>query len=280
MTLSRRDFLALLPMLPALAAAADAPLRLGIVPYLTPRRLVTLYRPLNALLERTLERPVVISSAPSYASHLERLRAGEYDVTADSLPIARIATRELGHVALARTRVALLPVLVRAADRPLANVAALRGGTVVVSDRLAALTLIGLRYLRDHGLAPGQDVRVVSAGTHANAFNRLLAGEADAAVVSRTAIRQLEPALVERTAIMAELPSALAAVVYHVAPRLAVEAGRLSEAMLEFAERSPEGRAFIGELGHVGLLPVGGELAAADPLVVEFYHQLALREER
>lgn len=281
MTFSRRTFLAGLPalwMLPALAA--EGPVRFGIIPYLTPRRLVTLYRPISALFERTLGRPVELSSAPGYASHVERLRAGEYDLAADSLPIARIAVRELGHLPLARTRVPLQPVLVAAQARPLSGIGALRGGTVVVSDRLAALTLIGLRYLRDQGLVPGRDVRIVVAGTHANAFNRLLAGEADAAVVSRTAIRQTEPALVERTTVVAELPAALAAVVYHAAPRLAAAVPRLIDAMIEFSEHTPEGRAFIADLGHEGLLRAGAELAAADPLVTEFYRQVAAGDER
>jgi len=282
MTYSRRTFLAGLPalwMLPALAAV-EAPVRFGIVPYLTPRRLVTLYRPMSGLVERTLGRPVELSSAPGYASHLERLRAGEYDLAADSLPIARIAERELGHLPLARTRVPLQPVLIAARARPLARTAALRGGSVVVSDRLAALTLIGFRYLRDQGLVPGRDVRIVVAGTHANAFSRLLAGEADAAVVSRTAMRQTAPALVERTMVVTELPAALAAVVYHAAPRLAAEAPRLAAAMIDFAENTPEGRTFIGDLGHGGLLPVGAELATADPLVTEFYRQMSVRDDR
>lgn len=282
MTATRRAFLAGLPALTLLPllARAEGPLRFGIVPYLTPRRLVALYRPAAALFERVLQQPVEISSAPGYASHFERLSRGEYDLVADSLPIARIAVRELGHIPLARTRTPLRPVLVRAVDHPLDGVGALRGGAVAVSDRLAALTLIGLRYLRDKGLTPGRDVQVVVAGTHANAFNRLLAGEAQAAVVSRTAIRQMEPALVERTVVMAELPAALSAVVYHAAPRLVRDAPQLSGAMLEFAAKTPEGRSFIAELGHEGLLPCGPELAGADPLVTEFYRQLAVHDGR
>ena len=282
MSYSRRRFLTSLTMLGGALASpafASSGLRFGIVPYLTARRLANLYQPMRELFEITFGRAVEISSAPSYAVHLQRLRAGEYDIVADSLPIARIAQRELGHIPVARTRVPLQPVMVTSRNRPLRSVTALRNGRVAVSDRLAALTLLGLRYLRDQGLVPGRDVRIVTSGSHANAVERLLAGDADAAVISRTAMAQLAPETVAQIAIVANLPTALSAVVYHVSPRLAPEAPLLTRAMIDFAERNPRGQTFIAELGHQGLLPVAGELTGVDPLVTEFYRQLSAEEE-
>jgi ABC-type phosphate/phosphonate transport system substrate-binding protein len=278
MNLDRRDFVLLLAAGAAAGfspARAAAPLKFGVVPYLTARRLATLYEPARDLFERELERPVLFSSAPDYAAHLERLRAREYDLVADSLPVARLAQREFGYVPIARTKVPLLPVLVvPAAASGKDDLEAFRGKTIAVSDRLAALTIVGLRYLRDNGLQPNRDVKVRVAGSHANAVQLVLAGEASAAVVSRTTLKQIDPALAAQLRVLRELPQALSAVVYTVAPQLAARAGLLSRAFLDFAENAPPGRAFIESLGHQGLLPVGAELAKADPLVVEFYRQL------
>jgi len=278
MSLDRRHFL-LLAAMAAFGRHAGAqnpvvPLRFGVVPYLTARRLATLYEPARTFFERELARPVQFSSAPDYAVHLERLRRHEYDLVADSLPVARLAQRELGYLPIARTQVPLLPILITAVDNPLRTAEELRGRAVAVSDRLAALTLVGLRFLRDRGLHPGKELVVRVAGSHANAIQRVLAGEAAAAIVSRTALKQIEPALAARVKVVLDLPPALSAVVYAVAPALADKATALGRRLIDFASVDSAGKAFIESLGHQGLLTVGRELEQVDPLVVEFYRQL------
>lgn len=255
-----------------------APLRFGVVPYLTARRLATLYEPARVFFERELSRPLQFSSAPDFAVHLERLRKHEYDLVADSLPIARLAQRELGYLPIARTRATLEPILVVAVDSPLRTLEGLRGRAVAVSDRLATLTLIGLRFLRDHGLQPGKDVAVRIAGNHANAVQRMLAGEAAAAIVTRTSLKQMEPALAARVRVVIDLPKALSPVVFSVAPTLAAKAPALGRRLIEFAAVDPAGKAFIESLAFLGLLAVGNELEQVDPLVVEFYRQLGLAD--
>lgn len=278
MSLDRRHFL-LLTALAAFGRHASAqspavPLRFGVVPYLTARRLATLYEPVRSFFERELSRPVQFSSAPDYAVHLERLRKHEYDLVADSLPVARLAQRELGYLPIARTQIPLQPILITAVDSPLRRPEDLRGRAVAVSDKLAALTLVGLRFLRDRGLQPGKEVVVRVAGSHANAIQHVLAGEAAAAIVSRTALKQVEPALTARVKVILDLPPALSAVVYTVAPTLSDKASVLGRRLIEFASVGSVGKAFIESLGHQGLLPVGRELEQVDPLVVEFYRQL------
>lgn len=275
MNIQRRQWL----LLAALAAGADrghaaATLRFGVVPYLTARRLATLYEPARNLFEQALGRPVAFSSAPDYTVHLQRLREQAYDLVADSLPVARLAQRELGYVPIARTVVPLQPILVTGEGKALASVSALRGQTVAVSDRIAALTLVGLRFLRDHGLQPDKDVTIKVAGSHVNAIQRVLTGEAAAAIVSRTTLKQIEAPLASRVRLVMALPQALSAVVYTVSPALAAQAPALAQRLLAFAKQAPEGTAFIEALGHEGLVPAGREMAQVDPLVVEFYRQL------
>lgn len=278
MSLDRRHFLQLAALAAfgrhASAQTPAASLRFGVVPYLTARRLATLYEPVRAFFERDLARPVQFSSAPDYAVHLERLRKREYDLVADSLPVARLAQRELGYLPIARTQAPLQPILVAALGSPLGTPEELRGRAVAVSDRLAALTLVGLRFLRDRGLQPGKDVAVRVAGSHANAIQRVLAGDADAAIVSRTALKQVEPALAARVKVVLDLPPALSAVVYAVAPALADKAAALGRRLIDFSSADAAGKALIESLGHQSLLPVGRELEQVDPLVVEFYRQL------
>lgn len=275
MNLHRRHLILLAPLALALReVAAATPLRFGVVPYLTARRLATLYEPARVFFEKELGRAVQFSSAPDYAVHLDRLRAREYDLVADSLPVARLAQRELGYTPIARTVAPLSPIMVMAEGKSFRSVAELKGQTVAVSDRIAALTLVGLRYLRDRGLRPDQEVTVKVAGSHANAIQRVLAGEAAVAIVSRTTLKQIEPALASKVRVVQELPEALSAVVYTVSPALAKQAAALSKNLLGFAAQDPTGKAFVESLGHQGLVAAGPEMVQVDPLVVEFYRQL------
>lgn len=263
-------------VLPLRAQSAATPLRFGVVPYLPARRLAVLFEPVRAFFERQLQTPVQFHLAPDYAAHLDMLRRRDYDLTADALIFSRIAQRQFGYLPLARTQAPLQPVLVtRRSGAPIADLNALRGQTVAVSDGLATLTVIGTRFLRDNGLRPGTDVQVRIAGSHANAMQLVLLGQAQAAVVSLTALRQVDPAVAAQLQVMRELPTALSAVVYLLSPRLAHLTPTLAPALLQFANQQPVGRAFVQELGHQGLLPVGPELAQVDPLVVELYRLLA-----
>ncbi|GAB4087340.1 phosphate/phosphite/phosphonate ABC transporter substrate-binding protein [Hydrogenophaga soli] len=275
MTLQRRQWLLLAALAAGVARGhAATNLRFGVVPYLTARRLATLYEPARNFFEQTLARPVQFSSAPDYTVHLQRLREQAYDLVADSPTFARLAQRELGYVPLARTVVPLQPILVMGEGKALSSVAALRGQTVAVSDRMATLTVVGLRFLRDQGLQPDQDVTIKVAGSHVNAIQRVLAGEAAAAIVSRTTLKQIEVPLASRMRLVMALPQALSAVVYTVSPALAAQAPTLAQRLLAFANQDPVGKAFIAALGHEGLVPAGREMAQVDPLVVEFYRQL------
>ncbi len=271
--------LGLAAALPSRARAADGAAQqravFAVVPYLPARRLAELFAPLVPVFAAVLGRAVDFASAPSYGEHLRRMRAGAYDIVADSLLFARIAQRELAHVPLARTAAPLAPLLVVPASGGIARLADLKGATLAVTDRSAALAVIGLRHLRDHGLTPGRDLRVVVTGSHANSLHRLLAGEVAGAIVTATTFRQVDPALTARVRILEKLPTGLSAVVYHAALRLAAQAPALARALLDFAATA-QGRAFVDALGHEGLLPVQrGDMETLDPLVVELYRQLA-----
>ncbi len=256
------------------AAMAKERLTFAVVPYLPARRLLELYAPLVEVFTTVLGRPVDFASAPGYPQHIERLRAGAYDIVADSLFIARIAQRELGHVPIARTAAQLEPLLVVRQDDPIQQMRALAGKRLAVTERSAALSVIGLRYLRDAGLIPDRDIEIVVTGTHANSLARLASGEVAAAIVSVTTLKQVPPDLAAKARVLVKLPSGLSAVIYHVAPRLAAEAPRLEQALIDFAT-SETGRSFLDKLGHKGLLPVTtAEMQALDPMIIEFYRQI------
>lgn len=248
-------------------AHAAEPLVLGVVPYLSARKLATLYEPLRIELERVLKQPVIIESAADYSFYLERTRQGRYDIIATSPYFGRLAQLEQAYRPLARPLTDLEPLLVTRPDG-VRSVAALHGKVISTSDRLANLTLAAHRYLTQAGFVPGKDITIRATGSHANSMAALLSGESAAAIVSVSALHQFGPEMSGKVRILARLPK--------TTPLLYLGHKRLGEArlanlqrqMLVFANQSAEGKAFSQELKHDGLKRIEDkDMKALDPFV-------------
>ncbi len=272
-SLSRRALCALALTLPWAARAAPQPthpLVLGIVPYLSARKLVDLYEPLRQLLSNELGAPVLIESAPDYAAYLERTSLGQYDIIATSPYFGRLAQREQGYLPLARPLTDLEPLLVTHNSSSLRNVEGLRGQVVTTSDRLANLTLAAHRYLAANRLRPGTDITLRPMGSHANSLAALEAGESAAAVISVSALKQVGGQWEDRIRILVRLDR-LPPLLYLAHRRLGESTiARLRRRLITFANEQPAGRRFAEALGHGGLQAIPeSDMKALDPFVSE-----------
>jgi phosphonate transport system substrate-binding protein len=249
-----------------LAQAADM-LVLGVVPYLSARKLAELYEPMRAQLQTALGTPVVLETAPDYQSYLARTNQGQYDIIATSPYFGRLAQLEQGYVPLARPQTNLEPLLVTRKDGA-TTLQALRGKVISTSDKLANLTLAAHRYLVQNGLTPGKDVTITPAGSHANSVQALLNGESAAAIISVTALRQLHPGTTARVRILKRLPQTTP-LLYLAHRRLgASRIDSLRGQLFQFANQTEEGKAFCKELGHDGLKEISqADMKALDPYV-------------
>lgn len=282
MNRSRRTCLRLLPAVLLAPFAnfgrtADAsPLVIGVVPYLTARRIVELYEPLRAHLAKALRRPVLIESASDYAAYLQRTADGRYDLIATSPYFGRLAQVEQGYLPVARPLTDLEPLLIVRADDGPTTLSALRGRVVTTSDLLANLTLAARRHLAAAGMLPGVDVTVKAMGSHANSLAALERGESVAAVVSVTALRQIGGDWERRLRILARIEPTTP-LLYLAHARLGEDGiERLRKHMFEFANDLPEGRRFVGALGHGGLKTVTeADMRALDPFVADLRGILA-----
>jgi phosphonate transport system substrate-binding protein len=256
-------------------AAGERPLTLGVVPYLTARAIVQLYRPLQERLERTLQRPVRLVTASDYITFLDKTAKREYDLVATSPAFGRMAQLETGYVPLVRPVHSLEVLLVTPKEGPLRDLDALRGQTIASTDLLATLTLAGQRALRERGLVPGRDVTLRSTNSHANSLAALERGDAVAAISSATALRQLSPSVVGAVRIVTVL-STTTPLLYLASPALApAEVALVRRTMLEFANHTERGRQFVDDLGHGGLAPISAhDMASLDPLVGDLKVQL------
>jgi phosphonate transport system substrate-binding protein len=265
----------LLALSTAVHAAGERPLTLAVVPYLSARAIVQLYRPLQEHLERALQRPVRLVSAPDYVTYLDKTAKREYDLVATSPAFGRLAQTETGYVPLLRAQNSLEVLLVTPKDSPVQDLASLRGQTIATTDLLATLTLAGQRALKERGLVPGRDVTVRATSSHANSLAALQRGDAMAAITSATTLRQIPASASEALRVITVL-STTTPLLYLASPALApAEVETLRRTMMEFANSTPAGQKFVNELGHGGLVPIAArDMASLDPLVADLKAQL------
>jgi ABC-type phosphate/phosphonate transport system substrate-binding protein len=245
----------------------------GMVPYLPVQQLVRLYEPVVNLFERSLGKPARLASAPDFEQFIERARRGEFDLVGASPHVARILHREAGFLPLVRATAPLEPLLIVPRDSPVKRLQDLAQQAVLVADPFAVHVLIALREMRDQGLVPGRDFKLIIAGTQRNGVQRMLKGDAAAAVGSASTLGILPVELSGRFRVLLRAPKGLTPMAYMTHPRLRPQVERLRQALLDFPA-TPEGQVMLKAAQHDGLVTLtDAELVGVDPLVVEFYKQ-------
>jgi phosphonate transport system substrate-binding protein len=251
------------------ACGADKPLSFGVFPHLTARQTVETYRPLADVVEKHLQRQVVIYSARDYKTFVERTRQGEYDILLTAPHLAWLARQEAGYRPLLKYVQPVRGLLVVKSDSPLDSLGALRGRTIATADPLALVALALHAELAAKGLRRGIDYQTTNSGTHLNAAMQVINGRTDAAMVGLHPYTLMPPELRRQVRVLAETPS-LSSLMYLAHPRLGdAEAQAVREALREFAA-SPAGQAFMQGGGYGGFAEVDGhELRAFRPYALQ-----------
>jgi len=241
----------LLPTQPVLAAEAE--LKLGVIPYLSTRSLFSFYEPVQRALEARLGRRVELLTATDYTTFHHRTLAGEYDIVITNPVYGRIAQKDAGYEPVARAATNLSPVLIVPVKSAVASVSDLTGRTIAITEQTATITQIGQQYLKQQGV---RDVKYVVTRSHTNSIAFLERGEADAAISSTTALKQAVPAARANVRILQEIGSQVAPIMYLLAPsRKGLSASAVRDVLIEFAG-TDGGKRYIDALGHDGIVPV------------------------
>lgn len=259
-------------MPPAWAAASDT-LRIGLLPTLSPRTLITNYQPLRAYLERELQRPVVLLTAPDFKTFHRDTAAGGFDLAVTAAHLARLAQTEQGMQPLATYRATNRAILVTAKSRPVKSPQDLRGRNLAIFDPMALVVLQTLNWLGEQGLRAGRDYRVLDTPSHNSVAHSVLSGESIMGVTAPAGMRSWTPDMREGLQVYTELQPA-PALIWIAHPRLAGQMERIKSALLRFAD-SPEGQAFLAQTNYQGLREVDAdELRSLDPYAREIARQL------
>lgn len=256
---TRRHFLSLSLWLGVAAAsrvraAPPRPLEIGVMPYLSTAKLIAGHQGLRHHLERTFKRPAVLSTAPDFPGFQQRSLAGEYDLVVTGPPLAWAAYKAGVAVPVAIAARPLRIFIVVARDSSLQSVGELRGKAVGVLPPPSFAPAILGDILRTHGLKPGVDVELHYDKTPYNSVKAVALGELAAAAYPSVSLPSLPPDLLEQVKtlhVSADYPSVVFCA--RLAPDLPTPEA-MQAALFAFVRDTPEGKVFVQEFGHDGLV--------------------------
>lgn len=192
-TLIHYFWLAILVVASGIAHAADAPLTLGVFPYVSRGQLMEFHTPLKLYLEKQLQRPVDLVTAPDFAEFMARTQKGEYDVVLTAPHLGRLAETRDGYVRVAKTAHEVYGVFLARKDSGIRTLADLKGKSIMMAQPISIVYQMGVEELRKNGLTPGKDVTVIGSRTHNNALYAPVRRESDASVTGLVLWHKAEP---------------------------------------------------------------------------------------
>lgn len=254
-SLRRYSLLLLLGLAMSASAAEPPPLQMGVLPYLSSERLFENFLPLKDYLETQLQRRVILSTAPNFKTYFQRATHGDYDLYFTAPHLALLAEKDYGHQRVSRFSQELSGILVVRLDSPVQRIQDLRGRTVIAPDDLAIIAILGENLLKQNGLLPTRDYRLLRTPSHNNALLTLHRPGADAALVGSGILKQLPPEVAQKLRILSRTPS-LPNLMAMTPPRLAAaETARLQSAVLAFS-RDGAGQKFFAATNFGDMQPI------------------------
>lgn len=273
--LTRRRGLALAAALCAAALpavrAAGTPLRVGLVPFMSPTVLLTAFRAVREHLERSLDRPVEMLTGKDFRSLVEATARNEYDLVLLPAHVARLAMVDWRYAPVAGTVDTLQVQVLVKGNGPVRTAADLKGQSAGMLDALSLTAAVGTRWLQDQGLAG--DVKVQPLPSINSAMFALEQDEVAMVVAGSTQLLMLPASTPRNERVLATIRD-IPGPIYVARPGLpADELARLRAALSAF---KPDPAQPVTAPNSV-LRPVSAaELAALDPYVAIARNALAV----
>lgn len=163
------------------APADEDVLTLGIIPYVSPGKLIKHNAVFSQYLEQKTGRKISILTAPNFNEFIQRTKNGEYDLIFTAPHHGRYAELHDGYQRIAMTRNNIQGYFLVSKDSPYQRIEDLRGKTLAVMPPTTILTQMTLAQLRQHGLKDS-DYKIIRTSTHSNSIYSVLNHDSDAAV--------------------------------------------------------------------------------------------------
>jgi phosphonate transport system substrate-binding protein len=181
--------------------------RFGVFPYLPALTMDRIFGPIAASFAAELGRPVYLKTRSTFEKFAEQLAKQAYDIIfVHPFFYVQAADRD-GYLPLGRLDGQLSAIVLVPRERPWRSWSELAGKTVATPPALAAVSELARVALVDAGLIPGIDATIRPSRTMASCLEAVGVGAADACVLPRFVLPQMEVIGDGKLRIMAETPA-------------------------------------------------------------------------
>ena len=248
--------LGLTVLAPAWAQQGTASFRIGVLPNVSARLILTSYQPMREYFERELKRGVEIATAQDFRAFAENTRRGDYQLIVTAANLGRVAQADSNWQPLAIYDPKIPAILVARADNPNASLAQLRGKSLALANPQSLVALAGLQWLGSQGLQNGTDFKTVTAANDDSLGAVLGTGEAPLAIMSMGEFRAKTEAMRSTLRIVTEIAKLPGFLVMANPALPAAEQQRLKTLILAFPQ-TEEGKKFFALSGFANIRDVG-----------------------
>ena len=231
------------------------PLEIGIIPYLSPRILISSYEPMRLYLENALGTPVIIYTATGFKKFFQNSQQGNYDLVLSAAHFARILQKDHQYTPLVRFAATNHASIVTSINSPIKTVHDLKGQVLAVPDQLALSSIVVFDYLHDAGLQPGIDFKIQEVPSFTSAILSVQKGEAAAAISSPGILAQMPTELSTSVKIIADTGEHLR-LIFLTHPRINKPYAELiKQTLLKFSNETNEGKLFVTKTKVGAIIP-------------------------
>jgi phosphonate transport system substrate-binding protein len=257
------------------AVAQQDALRVGIIPYLTPNVLMSLFQPLRQHLEKDLGRPVELYTATDVRSFARRTLKPDFDIVITAAHQARLAQLDGGYQPLARFTGPLHAAVIVARNSPLQQLNDLRGRRIAITDRSILVNIVMTKTLADLKLSD-KDFDFVTVNSQNTGIISVAQGESEAAIIAHFTLDQ-SPEDQRRAVRVIYRSDALPNVMLLGSSKLdAALTERIRTSLLNLPN-NPEGAAFLEKSRYQGIQKIDETfMKTLDPYLKETRKQLGL----
>lgn len=259
--------------------AQQPPLRMALIPYLSPNVLVPLFQPLARHFEKDMGRPVELFSAPTIRSHVERILKPDFDIIFSAPHMGRLAQLDAGYVPIGSFERPLKGVITVRKDGPIQKIQQLKGRTIAINDRLVLNSILTLQELAARGIKLS-DLKLVSAASQNSAILSVIAGNVDAAIIVNFALGQVSKDQLQQVRVLFQTDDVplMPGTLILVHPQMSKETqSRLTASLLRFAQ-TDGGKQFLLASSYSNVVPVNqAQLKNLDIYIPELRRLLALK---
>lgn len=165
---------------------------MGVFPFLPPRELEKIFAPFAASIGHALGKEMHFQSTRTYRDFMARTDEQQYSVIfVQPFDYIRLADKKL-YEPLATRKENLSAIIVSKSDSNINSIADLKGKTIAMPPKVAAVSRLSKNMLVQKGLTPNKAVSITHHRSHASCLQQVLIGSAAACATAAPAVRFVE----------------------------------------------------------------------------------------